>query len=154
MIEMKTEVFAEGLSGADAYGFMLNCTDEEYRRWWPGTHVAFHTLKRYLGDIGNLVCFDEYVGRRRLRFKGIVVKAEPGAELVWQMKALVRLPGRLSLRFRDEADGVVIAHTLSAGFQGIGKVLDPFIRLYLTRRFEADLAAHAQTEFTRLRSIL
>ncbi len=154
MIAVRTEVAVVGISGRSVSDFMLNCTDEDYQNWWPGTHLAFHTTRRFPNDLGNLVHFDEYVGRRRLKFEGVVVKSIPGKEIVWQMKKVVRLPAWLVLEFDDNDEGVVIAHTIKAGFAGIGRLLDPFLRLYLARGFEKDLEEHAHIEFTKLAEIL
>ena len=85
MIVMRTEVHVTGTTGHSIYEFMLNCTDEEYQNWWPGTHLAFHTTRRFPGNVGNRVYFDEYVGSRRLRFSGVVVRCDPGKKIVWQM---------------------------------------------------------------------
>ena len=133
---------------------MLNCTDEDYQNWWPGTHLAFHTTKRFPGDFGNLVYFDEYVGRRRLKFEGVLIKSIPGKEIVWQMKKVVRLPAWLVLELDDTDAGVVITHTIKAGFAGVGRLFDPFLRLFLTKDFEQDMEEHAQIEFTKLAEIL
>ncbi len=154
MLRMTTRVDVKGLSGKAIWDFMLNCTDEEYRRWWPGTHLAFHTLERCPGDVGNLVYFDEYVGGRRLRFEGIVAENVPGKRLVWQMKQVVRLPGWLMLDLLDHAGGVTVVHTLQVGWAGIGSVFDPLLRLYLSAHFEQELQEHAQTEFPRLAEML
>ncbi|MFC1863917.1 hypothetical protein ACFL1Z_08205 [Thermodesulfobacteriota bacterium] len=154
MIEMRTEVEVKGVSGMNISDFMLNCTDEDYQNWWPGTHLAFNTLKRFPNNLGNIVCFDEYVGKHRLKFEGIVVKSLSGKEIVWQMKKVMRLPAWLVLEFKDIEDGVVIAHTIKVGFEGIGRVLDPLLRLYLNKDFENDLEKHAHIEFTKLAEIL
>lgn len=154
MIVMRTAVEIRGISGRSVSDFMLNCTDEDYQNWWAGTHLAFHTTRRFPNDLGNLVYFDEYVGRRRLKFEGVVVKSIPGKEIVWQVKKVVRLPAWLVLEFDDSDEGVVITHTMKVGFGGIGRLLDPFLRLNLTRGFEKDLEEHAHIEFTKLAEIL
>jgi len=154
MIAMRTQVQVQGISGKSVSDFMLNCTDQAYQDWWPGTHLAFHTTKRFPNDLGNLVYFDEYVGRRRLKFEAVVVKNVPGKEIVWQMSKVVRLPAWLVLEFDDNDAGVVITHTIKAGFAGIGRLLDPFLRLYLNKGFEQDLEQHAHIEFARLAEIL
>lgn len=154
MITMKTVVEARGISGKTISDFMLNCTNEDYRNWWAGTHLAFHTTKRFPSDHGNLVYFEEYVGRRRLKFAGVVVKSIPGKEIVWQMKKLIKLPVWLFLQFEDNDEGVAITHMIKAGFAGIGRLFDPFLRLYCTRRFEKDLEEHAHIEFNKLARIL
>lgn len=154
MILMRTEVEVSGISGRTVSDFMLNCTDEDYQSWWPGTHLAFHTVNRFPNDLGNLVHIDEYVGSRRLKFEGVVVKTIPGKEIIWQVKKVLRLPAWLVLEFRDSSKGVVIAHTLKVGFGGIGRLLDPFLRLYLTSGFEKDLEKHAHIEFTKLAEVL
>jgi hypothetical protein len=150
MILMRTEVEVGGISGRTISDFMLNCTDEGYQNWWPGTHLAFHTTNRFPNDLGNLVYFDEYLGSRRLKFEAVVIRIIPGKEIVWQMKKVLRWPAWLVLEFRDSGKGVVIAHTLKVGFGGIGKLLDPLLRLYLTKGFEKDLEKHAHIEFTKL----
>ena len=130
MIRLTTVVDVQGLSGEQVTDFMLNCDDEKYRKWWDGTHLQFHTIKRCPDNIGNVVYMDEYVGKRRLKMQAIVLKAAPGKEIVWQMKKIVRLPGWLSLAVEDTEDGVRITHTLTAGFNGIGKLQGDFIALF------------------------
>ena len=105
-------------------------------------------------NIGNLVFFDELIGKRRLCFYAVVSQVWPSRCLVWQMKWHVMLPAWLSLEFQETAEGLQITHTLSAGFSRIGCFLDPLIRLFLSPRFERDLAAHARTEFKKLADLL
>jgi hypothetical protein len=40
------------------------------------------------------------------------------------------------------------------GFRGVGRVLDPILRLFLSSRFAAALDEHVHTEFPRLRDYL
>ncbi len=154
MIEMKTEVTISRISGRSICNFMLYCTDEQYQKWWPGTHIAFHTTKRFPDNLGNQVYFDEYVGKRRVRLRGVVAEIIPGTRIVWQMKSIVKLPAWLILEFNDTNEGIVIAHTLQAGFEGIGILLDPLLRLLLNRSFERDMQEHAQIEFYKLAEML
>lgn len=154
MVIMRTDVCVPGLSGRAVTDFFLNCTDQEYQRWWPGTHLAFHTSKSRPGIIGSLVWFDEYVGRRRLRFRGAIEEYIPGVKIVWRLRKLIDLPARLSLAFTDTDTGVRIRHTLAAGFDGPGRILDPLLRLYLSRGFERDLDEHARLEFGKLGAML
>lgn len=154
MIEMKAEVTVDGVSGGQITEFMLNCEDRAYRDWWHGTHLAMHTIKRFPDNLGNLVFFDEYVGNRRLRFKAVVVEYIPAKKVVWQMVKGIRLPASVTLECRENHDRLLISHTLRAGLPGIGRVLDPVLRLYLNRNFEKDLGEHAHFEFTRLAKIL
>ncbi len=156
MYTLKTVVHVENLSAHDLYDFMLHCTDELYAKWWPGTHLAFHTVKREPNDIGNLVYFDEMVGKRRLKYKAIVTEANPDRKIIWQMKKFVRLPGYLSLELQDTDSGVDITHTLSIGYDNAFSrvVIDPLTRLYANKKYEADLAEHADTEFNKLVELL
>ena len=154
MIILKTEVAVKGISGKSIYDFMLNSTDKDYQEWWEGTHLAFHTIQRFPNDLGNLVYVDEYVGSRRLKFEGVVIKLIPCKEIVWQMKKVVRMPAWIVLEFKDNKGGVVVAHTLKVGLAGIGRLMDPFIKLYLNKGFENDLEEHAHIEFTKLEEIL
>jgi hypothetical protein len=150
-----TRIDVAGLSGKYIYDFLLTCDDERYRRWWPGTHLAFHTLKRTPGNVGNLVYMDEYVGEFHLRFHAVVKDLIPNRRIVWQLKALgLRFPAWISIAVMDTANGVAIIHTVSAGYRGLGSVLDFAIRRYLSSTFELQMAEHADTEFNRLRDLL
>jgi hypothetical protein len=154
MITLKTEVQVKGIAGRAIFDFMMHCTDEHYQQWWPGTHRAFHTIQRLPGDVGNRVYFDEYVGKRRLKFAAIVVESIPDKKIVWQMEKILRLPAWLGLEFSDNHEGVSIAHTLKMGFSGPGNALDPLLGLFCSKRFAKDLEEHAHDEFTRLAEIL
>ena len=152
VIESKVEV--AGLTGREVTDFMLACTDEQYQRWWPGTHLQLHVLGRATGGVGDVVVMDEFIGRRRLRLRGVVEAVEPGRRLVWRFRKIVPLPARLSLELSPTPGGVSVQHTITAGLPGIGRLLDPLLRLYFTPRFTADLDAHVHTEFPLLRDHL
>jgi hypothetical protein len=154
MIAIETSMFVEGLTGEEVFDFLLGATDEDYRRWWPGTHLRLHALKRGENHVGDVFYMDEYIGERRVRMKGVVVEAERGRSLVWQFKRLVRLPVRLTLEMKDRDGGVMLRHTIRAGFDGFGRILDPLFRLYFSPRFAVVMDEHARTEFPRLRDML
>lgn len=154
MITMETEVEVEGLSGVDVTDFLLNPTDEKYRRWWSGTHLEFHVLKSYPDHIGDIVYMDEFIGRHRIRMKGIVENAVPGKLIVWRMKKIVKLPFRVVLKLEENKNGVKITHTLEAGFTGAGKILDPLITFFMPGDFKEAMDEHAKIEFGKLRDLL
>lgn len=154
MLVFESRVDVGGLTGRDVTDFMLACTDEQYRSWWPGTHLQLHAQWRGAGGVGDVMVMDEFVGRRRLRLRGVVEAVEPGSRLVWRFRKVVRLPARLSLELTAVPGGVSVRHTITAGWTGIGRVLDPLLRLYFTPRFRADLDAHVRTEFPLLRDFL
>src|SRR6266536_1007270 len=97
--------------------------------------------------VGDILYGDEYVGKRRLRWAVIVTEAARGKRLVWQFKRGIRLPARLELEFSDHDGGVAITHTVRAGFRGAGRVLDPALKIFLSRTFANDLDEHVRTEF-------
>ena len=154
MISIQSKVHVDGIQGTELLDFLLNCTDEQYQAWWPGTHFAFHTVERRPGHVGSVIYMDEYVGRRRLRMKGVVTEVVSGKRVVWQFKQIVRLPARLIMEIDDHNDGVAITHTIEAGFRGPGRVLDPLLRLYFTAEFERAMDEHAQAEFPMLAAML
>lgn len=117
-------------------------------------HLQFHTLRRVAGDVGNIVYMDEYIGHFRLRFRAAVTVVVPGAEIAWQFIRGVRLPGRLIVRLKDDAEGVAICHVVEAGFPDRGGVVDGVLRVWLTREFADALDEHVRTEFPRLRDFL
>jgi hypothetical protein len=150
MVILQSVVSVPGLRAGQVVEFLLQCSDADYQRWWPGTHLHFHTLERRPRDLGNLVHMDEWVGNRRVKLNGVVTEAIPGRKIVWQLKALVRQPVRLELEVDDEPAGARITHTIRAGFGGLGKVFDPLFRLYFSGRFRRAMDEHVRTEFNRL----
>ena len=154
MITIHSKVHVAGANGAGILDFMLNCTDQQYQAWWPGTHLAFHTITHRSGDVGNVVYMDEYVGQRRIKMRGVVSEVVPGKKIVWQFKQIVRLPARLILEANDDNGDVMLTHTLQAGFEGIGRLLDPLFRLYFSDEFARAMDEHAQTEFPMLGKLL
>lgn len=154
MLTLRTEIRVDGIVGTEIFDFLANPDDESYRAWWPGTHFQLHTVERGEDHVGDVLYMDEYVGKRRLRGSAIVTEAVPGRKLVWQFKRRIRLPARLELEFSDYEGGVAITHTVRAGFQGAGRVLDPLLKVFLSRRFANDLDDHVRTEFPLLRDLL
>lgn len=154
MIVFITEVDVEGLTGKAIYDFLINCTPEEYQRWWNGTHLILQTLEHYPDNIGNLVVMDEYIGKYRLKSKAVVVKAIPEKEIVWQVKKIVKLPIWLSVSFEEDKDKVKIKHEITAGFNGMRKIFDIFFRIFLSEDFEKAMNEHAKIEFPKLKEIL
>jgi len=154
MVVLQTRVTARGVTAKQVSDFFINCTDSDYQRWWEGTHLLFHTLERTEDVIGSLVYFDEYVGRHRLKFKGRITDYVADTRIEYRLARVLTLPAWLVLEFEDRSDGVGIVHTIRAGYQGIGRILDPLIRLYLSDAFEKALNEHADTEFSRLGNLL
>lgn len=62
MITIESRFFVEGLTGQKVFGLLLEAADEEYRRWWPGTHLRLHALERGHDHVGDAFYMDEYVG--------------------------------------------------------------------------------------------
>ena len=154
MIEIKTVVQLAGVSGKKVTEFLLRRTDCEYQNWWPGTHLGWHTKQQFPNDIGNIIYFDEYVGKRRLKLDAVVTQCIPGKEIIWQMKKFVNLPAWLEIRFEDTEAGTILIHTLKAGLPGPGKYLDSLFRFFFTKQFAEDMDQHAQFEFRKLAAIL
>jgi hypothetical protein len=154
MITIQSSVDVKNITAQKLLDFMLRCSDAEYQKWWPGMHLRFHTVRGEPGVAGSLVFFDEYVGRRRLKFYAVIREVVPGRKVTWQMKAGVELPAWLSLEVEETPHGVHLIHTLAAGFEGPGRVFDPLLRLYLSPAFARELDDHARTEFPRLAEML
>ncbi len=159
MLVLESRMRVEGITGRQITDFLLEANDDRYRAWWPGTHLHLHTLTRgtHAGrgeHVGDRVLMDEFIGHRRVRMTGEVVQAVPGKRIVWQPRAGARLPVRLSLELATSAGGVDLRHTITAGWRGPGRLLDPVLRCYFTRGFAAAMDAHVHTEFPRLRDLL
>lgn len=154
MLMIQSTVAVDGITGREISDFLLDCTDERYRQWWPGTHRRFHTRARGKDHVGDVVYMDEYIGMRRVRMTGVVVTAIPGKKIVWKLKWWIRLPVSLTLELADRDGGVVLRHTIRAGFAGPGQIFDPLFRLYFSTKFAAAMDDHVRTEFALLRDRL
>ena len=136
---------------------MTNPCDQRYSEWWPGEHLQFHIVKN--GDenhLGDVVFMDEFLGKkRRLTFNAIVVTANRPNKIEWQMKkAGVRLPAIVELGLSDTDEGVKLKHELRIGYSGIGRLLDPFIKLYFNKSYRIELEEHCKIEWFRLAEYL
>jgi uncharacterized protein YndB with AHSA1/START domain len=154
MITLLSRLHVGLVHGADLFAFLIDPTDEAYQRWWPGTHLAFHRLRSTPGHVGDVVHMDELIGARRVRLTGVIIAAEPGKRIVWQLKAGLRLPAWLTLTFDDDSAGVTITHEIRAGLRGVGRILDPLLRRYFSEVFARALDAHVRAEFPKLRDML
>lgn len=70
------------------------------------------------------------------------------------MKKVVILPGWLTLTFEDSSDGVEIAHIITVGFNGVGRILDSLLKSYFSEGFEKELNERVQIEFHKLANII
>ena len=157
MIRHTVEMIVPHAMAKDFYDFMINPCDQRYSEWWPGEHLQFHIVKH--GDenhLGDVVFVDEYFGKnRRLTFYGIVITANHPNKIEWQMmKANLRLPAVLELELIDSNEGVRLKHELRIGYLGIGKLLDPFIKLYFNKSFRNAIEEHCKIEWLKLAEYL
>lgn len=88
----------------EIFNFLINPTDSEYQSWWTGTNLELHLLKHDPNNIGNIVYMDEFIGKHRVKMAGIVIEAEPGKKIIWQLRKLIRLPIWLSLELEDDKE--------------------------------------------------
>ncbi len=153
MLKLCTTVRVNGLIGQQIYDFFMEPSDDQYRRWWPGTHLAFHRLSG-VGEVGCRLLMDEYVGSRRVRLAAVVTEAERGRRIVWQLEKGVRLPVWVRFDLVDDPQGLIVTHTIVAGFGGLASVFDGLLRLVFDARFEHDMDEHVRIEFPRLQTLL
>ena len=157
MLTLESEMTVNGLTGQEITDFLLDCDDDSYQAWWPGTHLELHVLEHGPGDdhVGDVVLMDEYIGSRRVRMVGEVIEAVPGKRIVWQFRpGGLRLPVRLTLALNTEERRVHLRHTITAGWTGRRRVLDPLWRLYFSRAFAGAMDRHVHTEFPLMRDLL
>jgi hypothetical protein len=69
-------------------------------------------------------------------------------------KAGLKLPAYVTLELDDSPEGVKLKHELQIGYSGIGKFLDPFIRLYFNKSFQNALDEHCKIEWYKLAEYL
>ncbi|WP_206428468.1 hypothetical protein [Mycolicibacterium stellerae] len=157
MLTLESEMTVDGLTGREVTDFLLDCGDDNYQVWWPGTHLELHVLEHGSDQdhVGDVVLMDEYVGSRHVRMVGEVMEAVAGKRIVWGFRpAGLRLPVRLTLTLTDEARGVRLRHTITAGWTGPGRVLDALWRVYFSRSFAGAMDRHVHTEFPLMRDLL
>lgn len=156
MLIVESEMIVDGVSGRGITDFLLDCDDDSYRAWWPGTHRQLHVLDRGGPDhVGDVVLMDEYVGSRHLRMTGEVEAAVAGERIVWRLRwRRIALPVRLALTLQQRGHGVHLRHRIVAGWTGPVRLLNPLWRLYFTRSFTGALDRHVHTEFPLLRDLL
>jgi len=151
------ELIVPNASAEQFYDFMINPCDKRYSEWWPGEHLQFHIVKHGNADhLGDIVFMDEYLGEnRRLTFYAVVVTVKRPSKITWQMKkAGFRLPAYVTLELQDLPTGVQVRHELRIGYSGLGKILDPFIKLYFNKSFRAALGDHCKIEWPELATYL
>ena len=146
-----------GAKAEQFYDFMIDPCDERYSQWWHGEHLQFHIVKH--GDenhVGDVVFVDEYLGQnRRLTFHGIVITANRPNKIKWQMKkGAIRLPAFVEISLHDTDEGINLKHELCIGYSGIGRILDPLIKLYFNKSYQKDLEDHCNIEWYKLAEYL
>lgn len=154
MIAIQSRVHVNGIGGMSIFDFLISPDDISYEQWWPGTHLKFHTVRKCAGHVGDVIYMDEYVGKRRVQMNAVVTEVELGRKITWQMTKGIRLPVWLLLELKDDASGVMITHTIIAGFKGIGSILDFILRLYFSASFVRAMDEHARIEFPKLGALL
>jgi len=143
-------------TATDFYNFMINPPAEVYAKWLPEEHYEFHIVKHSNNSpVDDLIYFDQNIGNKyRLKLYGIIREAHNPNRIVFQMRKFrLNLPGYLELEFLDSPEGLLLTETLRIGFRGIGKVLDPFIRL-VAKGFIKELNEHHKREWLNLSEIL
>ena len=107
-------------------------------------------MKSCPGNVGSIVYFDELIGDRRIKSHAIVKEIAPNSRIVWQLKALVRLPIWVELDLNENGDTLEISHKMKLGFRGVGRCLDLVFRSIVSRKFQSDLNEHVIEEFCLL----
>ena len=157
MITHTVKLTVPNATAKQFFDFMINPSDQRYREWWPGEHLRFHIIKKgRKNHVGDLVFMDEYLGKdRRLTFHAVVVAASNSRKIVWQMKkAMLKLPAFVLFELKDTEEGVNLKHELRIGYPGLGKLIDPFIRLYFNKSYQKALKKHCEIEWYKLADYL
>lgn len=153
MVTIESSAHVSGMRAETVMDFLTHPSDDVYRRWWPGVHLALHPVNDKAGP-GQAIFMDEFVGSWRLRFTCVVTARERNA-ITLRFRRVVALPAWLSLEVVDDEHGATVKHTISAGFRSrVGRLLDPLLRLYLSPRFERAMHEHFVKEFSVLPQVL
>jgi len=153
MIKHTVELIVPNATAQQFYDFMINPCDKRYSGWWPGEHLQFHIVKNVEENhLGDILFMDEYLGENhRLTFHAVTITANRPNKIEWQMiKAGLRLPAIVNFELYDSEDGVKLKHELLLGYSGLGKMLDPLIKLYFNKSFQNALEEHCKIEWFKL----
>lgn len=160
MFTLETRAHVAGLSARAAYDFMIVPTASAFQTWWPGTHLVSRVLRQGVAadgtpsDVGTRVYLEQMIGPFRVRETADIIAATPGRSFTRQVIIGMRLPIFITFDLEDDADGVVITHTIRAGWSGVRRILDPLFRLYFTAAFAAALDEHLLIEYELLRDVV
>ena len=141
----------------DFYDFMINAPAEIYANWLPEEHYEFHVVKRSdKSPIGDIVYFDQNIGNKyRMKFYANIIVANKPNRVVFQMRKYgIDIPGYLELDFTDTTEGLLLTETLRIGYNGFGKICDPFIKIIYGKRFYDEFKEHHKREWKNLSDIL
>jgi hypothetical protein len=78
---------------------------------------------------------------------------DTGAASVRRLRYMDELVGRRRIRLAGDR-GVTITHTIRAGFEEIGRMLDPVFRVYLSEKLASTMDDHMRAEFPKLATLL
>ena len=120
------------------------------------TFTIPHCKKGEKNHLGDTVFMDEFLGKnRRLRFHAIVITSNRPSRIQWQMKkAGLRFPAAVELKLNDTDEDVMLRHQVRIGYSGIGRLFDPFIKLYFNKSYQKALEEHCKFEWFKLAEYL
>jgi len=156
MIEYVLKSTLPNAKADEFFDFMINAPSDVYANWLPEEHYEFHVAKRSNeSPIGDLVYFDQNIGNKyRMKFYAIIKEANKPNRVVFQMRKYgIDIPGYLELEFTDTVDGLILTETLRIGFNGFGKLCDPFIKVVYGKRFYHVFKDHHKREWQNLSDI-
>lgn len=139
------------------YAFMIEPVPEIYRHWLPEEHHEFYIVKRgKKTPVGDLIYYDQHISKsHRLAFNAIIRVAKKPDKIVMQMRKFgINLPAYLDLEFHDTPNHLLLKEEIRIGFGGVGKILDPIIKLFFNKMFFDALNGHHKREWTCLAKIL
>jgi hypothetical protein len=134
----------------DFYNFMINAPQDVYANWLPDEHYEYHVVKRSSqSPVGDLFYFDQNIGKKyRMKFNAVIINAKNPNNIVFQMrKCGIKIPGYLELNFSENNEGLQLTEILRIGFNGIGLIFDPFIKLIYGKRFYNVFKEHHKREW-------
>jgi hypothetical protein len=156
MITLRTEQFVSDLTAQAAYDFLAAFDEAQYRSWMPGEHLRVVVYHRTPNHVGSTYYLDQVIGGIRVRATEKIVEAVPGRRLLRQVLWCgFQAPVRMQFEFEPQRGGVLIKHAVTAGFTGVGRILDPLFRFcFFTKRFAAALDQHMKDELLALRELI
>ena len=142
------------------YGFVVQAYDKGCGEWQLEDDFFFSiTTYGKENHFSDAILAVEYLGEnrriafngRRVSFFGVVLRKRHSVKLKgWAKNINIRIPMIMELELYTTDEGALAKHKLCFGYLGIGRLLNPLIKLYCNKSFCKGFKEHCEMEWLKL----